>query len=100
MFRELTAFLLCLKKRTRDDVGVVGVRHDLPELAFTLWRELQSAFQMFLRGPQSEIVCESWLGGVWGRLGMLELIEGGGRRRSQGLGGHFTLEANSRATPG
>lgn len=52
MFRELTAFLLCLKKRTRDYVGVVRVRHDLPALAFTLFRELESAFEMFLRGPQ------------------------------------------------
>lgn len=31
---------------------------------------------------------------------MLEPVEGGGRRRSQGFGGHFTLEANSCGTAG
>lgn len=52
MFRELTAFLLCLKKHTRDYVGVVQVRHDLLALAFALLRETESAFEIFLRGPQ------------------------------------------------
>lgn len=30
--RELAEFLLCLKKRTRDDVGVVQVQRDLLSL--------------------------------------------------------------------
>lgn len=72
MFRELTAFLLCLKKRTRDYVGVVRVRHDFHSLSLFLesWKVL---LRCFSAAHKSEVDSENSRGGS-------DAWAGGGRR--------------------